>query len=86
MPKRKGKDFFCTVVSEDVKIALKTKISLSRTFNDQLYVKCDQLECQYVDENIAPCPLNLELFAKEIEEREERRKARREEQENEAYY
>lgn len=86
MPKRKGKDFFCTVVSEDVKIALKTKTSLSRTFNDQLYVKCDQLECQYVDENIAPCPLKLELFAKEIEEREERRKARREEEASEAYY
>ena len=77
MPKRKEKDFFCPVVSEDVKIALKTKPTLSRSFKEELYVQCNQFECQYVDENIPPCPLTLELFAKEIKEREERRKARR---------
>ncbi len=79
MPKCKEKSFFCTVVSEDVKIALKTKMSLSRTSDDGLYVQCNQFECQYADENIAPCPLTLALFAKEIKEREERRKARKEE-------
>ena len=77
MPKRKRKDFFCSVVSESVKIALKTKTSLSRTFKDELYVQCNQYECQYVDENTPPCPLTLNLFAKEIEERKERRKAKK---------
>jgi len=77
MPKRKEKDFFCSVVSESVKIALKSKTSLSRAFKDELYVQCNQYECQYADENTPPCPLTLNLFAKEIEEREERRKARK---------
>jgi len=77
MPKQKGKDFFCSVVSENVKIALKTKTSLSQTFNNELYVQCNQYECQYADENTPPCPLTLTLFAKEIEKREERRKARK---------
>ena len=77
MPKRKAKDFFCTVVSENVKISLKTKTSLSRTFSDDLYVQCNQFECQYVDENTPPCPLTLNLFAEEIKEREEKRKAKK---------
>lgn len=84
MPKRKAKDFFCSVVSEKVKISLKTKVTLSRSFKNELYVQCDQFECQYADENIPPCPLTLDLFAKEIEEREERRKARKREEED--YY
>ncbi len=67
MPKRKAKDFFCSVVSEKVKITLKTKATLSRTFKNELYVQCDQFECQYADENVSPCPLTLDLFAKEIE-------------------
>jgi len=78
MSKRKGKDFFCTAVSENVKISLKVKPTLSRTFKDELYVQCDQFECQYIDENILPCPLTLNLFSKEIEDREARRKARKE--------
>ncbi len=74
MPKRRWKDFFCTVVSEDVKIALKVKPSLSRKPIRELFVQCDQLECQYVDRNQFPCPLRLDLFAEEIEKREERRR------------
>ncbi|MGA1876291.1 MAG: hypothetical protein ACMUIA_11855 [bacterium] len=77
MPKRKEKDFYCPVVSETVKVALKTKPSLSRTFKDELYVQCNQFECQYAGENAPPCPLSLDLFKQEIEEREERRKAKR---------
>ena len=74
MPKRRRKDFFCTVVSEDVKIALKVKPSFSRKPIRELFVQCDQLECQYVDRNQFPCPLRLDLFAEEIEKREERRR------------
>ncbi len=80
MSTRKVKDFFCTAVSEKVKISLKVKPTLSRTFKNELYVQCDQFECQYIDENILPCPLTLALFAKEIEDREARRKARKEEE------
>lgn len=77
MPKRRKRDYFCMLVSEDVKIALKVKPSLSRKPTNDLYVQCNQMECQYVGQNNPPCPLNLDLFAEEIEEREERRKARR---------
>ena len=73
----KGKDYFCTVVSEDVKIALKNKTSLSLKPNNELFVQCNQLECQYVDLNLSPCPLRLDLFAEEIEKREEKRRDRK---------
>ncbi len=71
------KDYFCTVVSEDVEIALKNKPSLSRESKNELFVQCNQLECQYVDFNQSPCPLRLNLFAEEIEKREKERRERR---------
>ena len=77
MAKRWEKDYFCTVVSEDVEIALKNKPSFSRKSKKELFVQCNQLECQYVDLNQFPCPLRLDLFAEEIEKREEKRRARR---------
>jgi hypothetical protein len=78
LTKRNGeKDYFCTVVSEDVKIALKNKLPLSLKPKTELFVQCNQLECQYVDLNQSPCPLRLDLFAEEIEKREERRRDRR---------
>ena len=77
MAKRGEKDYFCTVVSEDVEIALKNKPSLGRRSKNELFVQCNQLECQYVDHNESPCPLRLDLFAEEIEKREEKRRDRR---------
>ena len=77
MEKRKVKDYFCTVVSEDVEIALRKKPSLIGRSKKELFVQCNQLECQYVDLNQSPCPLNLELFAEEIEKREEKRRDNR---------
>ena len=73
----RGKDYFCTLVSEDVKIALKNKPSLSRKSNNELFVQCNQVECQYVDRNQSPCPLRLDLFAEEVEKREKNRRDRR---------
>jgi hypothetical protein len=73
---RRGKEYFCTVVSEQVEIALKNKRSLSSQSKNELFVQCDQLDCQYVDLNESPCPLRLSLFAKEIERREEKRRYR----------
>jgi hypothetical protein len=77
LAKKSEKDYFCTVVSEDVKIALKNKPSLGFKSNSELFVQCDQCECQYVDINQYPCPLRLDLFAEEIEKREEKRRDRR---------
>ena len=58
------RDFWCTVVSEQVVIRLRRKDGFDR---DRGYnVKCNQTECQYVDENRLPCPLNLGMFAAEI--------------------
>ena len=76
MANRREKDFFCTVVSEDVKITLKNKTSISRESKNELFVQCNQPECQYVDLNQSPCPLRLDLFAEEIEKREEKRSGR----------
>ena len=69
---RRKKDYFCTVVSEDVEIALKNKPSLSFESEKELLVQCNQLECQHVDLNQSPCPLCLDLFTEEIEKREEK--------------
>ena len=77
MANRREKDYFCTVVSEDVEISLKNKPSRSRKSKNELFVQCNQLECQHVDFNQSPCPLRLDLFAEEIEKREEKRRDRR---------
>ena len=78
MAKGRRKDYFCTVVSEDVEITLKNKPSLSfESKKKELFVRCNQLECQYVDINQYPCPLCLDLFAEEIEKREEKARERR---------
>ena len=77
MVKSWEKDYFCNVVSEDVGIALKNKPSLSLKLKNELFVQCNQLECQYVDLNQSPCPLRLDLFTEEIEKREEKRRDRR---------
>jgi hypothetical protein len=67
--KRRAKGYFCSVVSEEVEIALKNKAPFSRELKNELFVQCDQLECQYVNLNQSPCPLRLDLFAEEIERR-----------------
>ena len=73
----RGKNYFCTVVSEDVEIALKNKPSLSLQSENELFVQCNQFECQYIDLNQSPCPLRLDLFAEEIKKREKERSDRR---------
>ena len=72
----KGKDYFCTVVSENVGIVLKHKPVLNLKQEGDMFVQCDQAECQYVDINQSPCPLHLSLFADEIEKREKKRRDR----------
>lgn len=67
------KDYFCTVVSEDVVITLKRKSSSVFETKGEFFVQCNQEECQYVDINQHPCPLTLDLFADVIENLEEKR-------------
>jgi len=76
MPKRSGKDYFCSVVPEYVEIVLKNKSSFIPKSTKQLFVQCNQLECQYVDLNQPPCLLRLDLFVEEIEKRNEKRRER----------
>lgn len=77
LAKRGGKNYFCNVVSENVEIALKNVSSLSLDSKREFFVQCNQLECQYVDVNQLPCPLNLDLFSDEIKKREEKAIERR---------
>ncbi len=59
-------------------IVLKNKPSISRKLENELFVQCNQLECQYVDLNQSPCPLRLVLFAEEIERRAKKSVVRQE--------
>ena len=69
MSKRDRKDFYCTLVGENVQIALKNSFYFTRASKPNLFVQCNQIECQYVDLHRSPCPLHLDLFAEEIEKR-----------------
>ncbi len=81
MAKSKKQEYQCSVVNETVLIHLIKKPSAGLRSKADFFVQCDQSECQYVDKNELPCPLNLSLFADEIREREEKAKQQREESE-----
>lgn len=72
MSRTPRKSFFCSVVSETVTISLARAKRFSE--NDNLFVQCSESDCQYVDANVPPCPLNLGMFAEEIESRAARRR------------
>jgi len=73
MSRSPAKSFECHVVSETVSIALRRRHSLHGP--GAFYVHCSERECQHVDANVPPCPLNLDLFAAEIQERAAQRSA-----------
>ena len=79
MAVKKSREYQCGVVNEPVKISLRKKSTAGLRSTDEFFVQCDQQECQYVEENKPPCPLNLSLFEAEIQEREEQARRRREE-------
>ena len=72
----RSREFWCTVVSEPVLIRLTRPSSLLRSTG--YFVQCNQRECQYVEVNAPPCPLNVDMFAAEIKAAEALRAARRE--------
>ena len=78
MGSTKMRDFHCDVVNEKVKICLRNKPTAGLRSEHALFVMCDQSECQHVEENKLPCPLNLSIFAEEIRAREESARLRRE--------
>jgi hypothetical protein len=70
----KERDLHCTVVNESVRIKLKSRRSGGFSGPSVPFVQCDQQECQYVDENVPPCPLHPDMFADEIAENERRKR------------
>lgn len=71
MSRNHAQKFWCEVVSEPVLIRLRRADGFGRARG--YFVQCDQTECQYVDENKAPCPLHVGMFAEEIRIAEEAR-------------
>jgi hypothetical protein len=63
MAKKDIKDYYCNVISENVKIFLKNKINIGLKYKKDYFVKCNQEDCQYVDKNTSPCPLVIEMFS-----------------------
>jgi hypothetical protein len=62
MAKRNSRDYYCDVIREPVKIYLKNKATIGLKYKRDYFVQCNQEDCQYVDENTAPCPLGVEMF------------------------
>ena len=56
------KNYYCNVISENVKIHLKNKVNIGLKYKTDYFVQCDQEDCQYVDKNTSPCPLGIEMF------------------------
>ena len=63
MGKKNIQDYYCKVISEDVKICLKNKVNIGLQYKKDSFVKCNQEDCQYVDRNTSPCPLVIEMFS-----------------------
>ena len=74
MSRGRAREFRCDVVSETVHIRLRRTGGFGRP--QEYFVQCDQLDCQYVEENKPPCPLQVSMFADEIKAADEARRAR----------
>jgi len=61
-------ELWCTVINEPVTISLRRGGGFLGQ-PEQPYVHCDQRDCQYVDLNRPPCPLTIEMFKGDIDER-----------------
>lgn len=78
MSNKKVRSFNCEVVHELVHIYLTEKRSLGLESQRSYFIQCDQEDCQYVEENKLPCPLNLAMFVEELNERRQKMKQRKE--------
>lgn len=78
MASKRVRLYFCDVIHEEVRIYLRDKRRLVTQNQPAFFVQCNQEDCQYVDENKLPCPLNIAMFADEMKAKEEERKKRKE--------
>jgi len=78
MATKRKQAYQCSVVNETVQIHLCKKPSAGLRSRSEFFVQCDQSECQYVDKNELPCPLEISIFREEIREREEKAQQKRE--------
>ena len=76
MSRGKPREYLCEVVSETVQIRLKRSSGFGRPAG--YFVQCNQVDCQYVDENKPPCPLHLGMFTDDIKAAEDARARRNE--------
>jgi hypothetical protein len=74
LEKGRAKDYFCNVVSEEVEIGLKYRLSLSINGKKEMFIQCNQSDCQYADINQYSCPLTLILFKMRLKGLAEKRK------------
>ena len=70
----KGRPFHCDTVNEQVHIKLASRRIGGFSGHRVPFIKCDQHECQWVDENEPPCPLVLGMFAEEMAEQARKKK------------
>ena len=76
MRSARPREFWCPVVSEAVLIRLTRPSRLMQPTG--YFVQCNQVDCQYVEANVPPCPLHVDMFAEEIRAAAAVREARRE--------
>ena len=57
----RSRPFECHIAGRTVGISLRHGGGLQEPGN--VYVRCDERDCQYVDLNEAPCPLRIDMFA-----------------------
>ena len=55
----------CAVITGPVTAVLQRRRS-RRTGHGELFVRCSERDCQFVDVNEHPCPLTLDMFSAEI--------------------
>src|SRR2546426_2922795 len=61
----RAREFRCPVVQETVEIRLRRSGGFGRP--NGYFVQCNQLDCQYVEENKPPCPLRSEEHTSELQ-------------------
>jgi len=59
--KNRSRPFSCTIAGKIVNISLRHGGGLQEP--DNVYVRCDERDCQHVDLNTPPCPLHVGMFA-----------------------
>ena len=59
--KNRSRPFECTIAGKMVNISLRHGGGLQEP--DNVYVRCDERDCQHVDLNTPPCPLHVGMFA-----------------------